>query len=44
MVNISYIRVSTSEQNITRQEEMFKDLNIDKYYIERISGKNIKID
>ncbi|MFR1448747.1 MAG: hypothetical protein ACLSSU_02205 [Beduini sp.] len=38
------MRVSTSEQNITRQEEMFKDLNIDKYYIERISGKNIKID
>lgn len=21
---------------------MFKDLNIDKYYIERVSGKNIK--
>ena len=42
MANIAYIRVSTVDQNTARQEEMFKDLNIDKYYIEKVSGKNIK--
>lgn len=42
MARIAYIRVSTIEQNIARQEEMFKDLNIDKYFIEKVSGKNIK--
>ncbi len=42
MANIAYIRVSTVDQNTARQEEMFKGLNIDKYYIEKVSGKNIK--
>lgn len=42
MANIAYIRVSTLEQSTARQEEMFKDLKIDKYYIEKVSGKNIK--
>jgi len=42
MSNIAYIRVSTTDQNTSRQEEMFKGLKIDKYYIEKVSGKNIK--
>ena len=42
MANIAYIRVSTLEQNTARQEEMFRDLKIDKYFIEKVSGKNIK--
>ena len=42
MAIIAYMRVSTIEQNIARQEELFKDLNIDKYYIEKVSGKNMK--
>lgn len=42
MARIAYIRVSSAEQNIARQEELFKELNIDKYYIEKISGKNMK--
>ena len=42
MSNIAYIRVSSTDQNTSRQEEMFKDLKIDKYYIEKVSGKNIK--
>lgn len=42
IANIAYIRVSTAVQNTARQEEMFKDLNIDKYYIEKVSGKNVK--
>lgn len=42
MARIAYIRVSSVDQNTARQEEMFKDLQIDKYYIEKVSGKNIK--
>lgn len=42
MSNIAYIRVSTEEQNTARQHEAFSHLNIDKYYEEKISGKNIK--
>ena len=41
MANVAYIRVSSESQNTARQEEMFKELNIDKYYIEKVSGKNI---
>lgn len=42
MARIAYIRVSAEDQNIDRQQEMFKELEIDKYYIEKISGKNMK--
>lgn len=42
MANIAYIRVSTEDQNTARQEELSKDLKIDKYYKEKVSGKNIK--
>lgn len=42
MANIAYIRVSTVDQNTARQEEALKDCKIDKYYIEKVSGKNIK--
>ncbi len=42
MANIAYIRVSTEDQNTARQEELFKAYNIDKFYLEKVSGKNIK--
>ena len=42
MARIAYIRVSTEDQNTARQKEAFKDLKIDKYYEEKVSGKNIK--
>ena len=42
MSNIAYIRVSTEDQNTSRQEELFKDYKIDKFYKEKVSGKNIK--
>ena len=42
MANIAYIRVSTTDQNTARQEEALKSYNIDKFFIEKISGKNIK--
>lgn len=40
MSNIAYIRVSTIDQNEARQKEALQNYNIDKWYIEKISGKN----
>ena len=42
MAKISYIRVSTQEQNTGRQYELLKERGItpDKIYEEHISGKN----
>lgn len=42
MARIAYIRVSSADQNTARQEEMFKELKIDKFFIEKVSGANIK--
>ena len=39
--NIAYVRVSTLEQNEARQREALKGLNIDKWFIEKASGKDI---
>ena len=38
--NIAYVRVSTLEQNEARQREALKDNNIDKWFIEKASGKD----
>lgn len=40
MANIAYVRVSTLEQKTDRQCESLKKYNIDKWFIEKISGKN----
>ena len=40
MANIAYMRVSTVEQNLGRQQEALEKHNIDKWFIEKISGKN----
>lgn len=39
--NIAYIRVSSIDQNEARQVEALKGYGIDRYYIEKISGKNL---
>lgn len=39
--NIAYIRVSTIEQNEARQREALEPLGIDKWFIEKASGKDI---
>ncbi len=39
--NIAYIRVSSVEQNDSRQREALKDKNIDKWFCEKISGKDM---
>ncbi len=40
MANIAYMRVSTMEQNMDRQENAFSHLKIDKIFKEKISGKD----
>ncbi len=37
---IGYVRVSTTEQNTARQEEMMKEWNVDRIFKEKISGKD----
>lgn len=39
-MNLAYVRVSTEEQNEDRQIEGLKCHNIDRWYIEKVSGKN----
>lgn len=41
MANIAYVRVSTIEQNEERQVKALENKNIDKYFIDKTSGKNI---
>ena len=41
MANIAYVRVSTVEQNEGRQIEALKKHNIDKWFNEKVSGKNM---
>ena len=40
-MRIAYIRTSTLEQNTARQEEALKPYGIDKYFIEKVSGKDM---
>lgn len=40
MANIAYVRVSTEEQNDARQREALEKHGIDKWFMEKISGKN----
>lgn len=41
MAKIMYIRVSSSSQSFDRQELLMKDLNIDRVFKEKISGRNM---
>lgn len=40
--NIAYVRVSTVEQNEARQREALKGCHIDKWFIEKASGKDLQ--
>lgn len=40
--NIAYVRVSTVEQNEARQREALKAYDIDRWFIEKASGKDTK--
>ncbi len=39
-MKIGYIRVSTEEQNIARQEVIMQQLGVEKVFIDKMSGKN----
>lgn len=40
-MNIAYIRVSSQDQNPERQEVMMHERNVDKIFLEKLSGKNM---
>lgn len=39
-MKIGYVRVSTAEQNTVRQENLMKELGVEKVFIDKASGKN----
>lgn len=39
-MKVGYVRVSTTEQNTARQEDLMKSLGVDKVFAEKISGKD----
>lgn len=39
-MNVAYVRVSTIDQNEARQVEALEKYNIEKWYIEKVSGKD----
>lgn len=41
IMNLAYVRVSTVEQNEERQIEALKKFNIEKWFTEKVSGKNM---
>lgn len=40
MAKIGYVRVSSKDQNLDRQYELLKPCNIERYFEEKVSGKN----
>jgi len=41
-MKVGYVRVSTTEQNPARQEELMKSFGVEKIYAEKMSGKDTK--
>lgn len=39
-MRVGYCRVSTAEQNVARQEELMNELDVEKVYIDKASGKS----
>jgi DNA invertase Pin-like site-specific DNA recombinase len=39
-MKVAYIRVSTTDQNLDRQERMMRDLGVDKVFAEKLSGRS----
>jgi DNA invertase Pin-like site-specific DNA recombinase len=42
MSKIGYIRVSTEDQNLARQEKLMRDLGVEKVFAEKVSGKSLE--
>lgn len=41
-MRVAYVRVSTAEQNEARQTEALEKFNIEKWYTEKVSGRDTK--
>lgn len=41
-MNIAYVRVSSADQNEARQREALQNCNIEKWFEEKVSGKNVE--
>ena len=41
-MKVAYVRVSTVEQHDDRQREALQTYDIDKWYVEKVSGKDTK--
>ena len=41
-MRVGYIRVSTTHQNTDRQEDSLEQMNVEKLFIEKASGKDRK--
>lgn len=39
-MKVGYVRVSTEEQNTARQEVLMSELEVDRLFIDRMSGKS----
>jgi len=39
-MKVGYVRISTAEQNTARQEEIMKQLGVEKVYTDKLSGKD----
>lgn len=39
-VKVGYIRVSTAEQNVARQEVLMKELGVERLFMDKLSGKD----
>lgn len=39
-MQVGYVRISTSEQNTARQDEIMKQLGVEKVYTDKLSGKD----
>lgn len=39
---LAYVRVSSEGQNTSRQDQQIEELNVDKVFVEKVSGKNIQ--
>ena len=42
MAKIAYVRVSTEDQHVDRQKIALDEIGMDKYFIEKLSGKNME--
>ena len=40
-MHVAYVRVSTADQNESRQVEALKRHNIEKWFLEKLSGKDM---